>query len=223
MVCIGEKKEVYRLLRPRMREHFRYASRAPPSRTGARNLKDGPFSGVLSPPCHIAKFCLHVLSHRHVLSPRYKTYRKIHSVHGLSLFSSNIVIHLSSSLDVCRCTWMHSRAVLRCVLLSPLQIMIKMNLFCVLGRLQGHRCQLCQTWLRRYWIILRFEHVLWMPYRCNTFDGRLLWFDEVEGKRGLTLTVSFLLFFFFFFVGAGGVGGQTVCIVRTGVHGILCA
>ena len=37
----------------------------------------------------------------HVLSPRYKTYRKIHSVHGLSLFSSNIVIHLSSSLDVC--------------------------------------------------------------------------------------------------------------------------
>ena len=47
------------------------------------------------------KFCLHVLSHRHVLSPREKTYRKIHSVHGLSLFSSKIVIHLSSSLDVC--------------------------------------------------------------------------------------------------------------------------
>ena len=36
------KKEVYRLVRPRMREHFRYASRAPPSRTGARNVKDGP-------------------------------------------------------------------------------------------------------------------------------------------------------------------------------------
>ena len=52
-------------------------------------------------PCHIAKFCLHVLSHRHVLSPCDKTYRKIHSVHGLSLFSSNIVIHFSSSLDVC--------------------------------------------------------------------------------------------------------------------------
>ena len=52
-------------------------------------------------PCHIVKFCLHVLSHRHVLSPREKTYRKNHSVHGLSLFSSNIVIHLSSSLDVC--------------------------------------------------------------------------------------------------------------------------
>ena len=56
-----------------------------------------------------------------------------------------------------------------------------------------------------------------MPCRCNTFDGRLLWFDGVEGKRGLTLTVSFLLlllffFFFFFFLcgGAGGVGGQTV-------------
>ena len=59
-----------------------------------------------------------------------------------------------------------------------------------------------------------------MPCRCNTFDGRLLWFDGVEGKGGLTLTVSFLLlfffFFFFFFCGgggggrAGGVGGQTV-------------
>ena len=94
-------KEVYRLLRPRMREHFRYASRAPPSRTGARNVKDGPFFRCFVTPCHIAKFCLNVLSHRHVLSPRYKTYRKIHSVHGLSLFSSNIVIHLSSSLDVC--------------------------------------------------------------------------------------------------------------------------
>ena len=52
-------------------------------------------------PCHILKFCLHVLWHRHVLSPRDKKYRKIHSVHGLSLFSSNIVIHLSSSRDVC--------------------------------------------------------------------------------------------------------------------------
>ena len=54
-----------------------------------------------------------------------------------------------------------------------------------------------------------------MPCRCNTFGGRLLWFDGVEGKRGLTSTVSFFLsfffsFFFFFFVGAGGVGGQTV-------------
>ena len=51
-----------------------------------------------------------------------------------------------------------------------------------------------------------------MPCRCNTFDGRLLWFDGVEGKRGLTLTVFFFssFFFFFFFVGAGGVGGQTV-------------
>ena len=71
-----------------------------------------------------------------------------------------------------------------------------------------------------------------MPCRCNTFDGRLLWFDGVEGKRGLTLTVSLLLlllllfFFFFFCVGAGGVGGGVKlfdCIVRTGVHGILCA
>ena len=66
-----EKKEVYRLLRPRMREHFRYASRAPPSRIGARNVKDGPFSGVLSPRvilrssactfCHTSMFCRRVI------------------------------------------------------------------------------------------------------------------------------------------------------------------
>ena len=64
-----------------------------------------------------------------------------------------------------------------------------------------------------------------MPCRCNSFDGRLLWFDGVEGKRGLTLTVSFLLFFFFFFVwGREGWGVKLFdCIVRTGVHGILCA
>ena len=66
------KKEVYRLLRPRMREHFRYASRAPPSRTGTRNVKDGPFSGVLSPRvilrssactfCHTGMFCRRVIN-----------------------------------------------------------------------------------------------------------------------------------------------------------------
>ena len=66
-----EKKEVYRLLRPRMREHFRYASRAPPSRTGAENVKDGPFSGVLSPGvilrssactfCHTGMFCRRII------------------------------------------------------------------------------------------------------------------------------------------------------------------
>ncbi len=68
----GEEKEeeVYQLLRPQMREHFRYASRAPPSRTGARNVKDGSFFRCFVTLCHIAKFCLHVLSHRHVLSPR---------------------------------------------------------------------------------------------------------------------------------------------------------
>ena len=32
-----------------------------------------------------------------------------------------------------------------------------------------------------------------MPCRYNTFDGRLLWFDGVEGKRGLTLNVLLLL------------------------------
>ena len=60
--------------------------------------------------------------------------------------------------------------------------------------------------------------MLWMPCRYNTFDGRLLWFDGVEGKRGLTLTVLFFFFCFFFlfvcFGGGGGMGregeGQTV-------------
>ena len=70
-----------------------------------------------------------------------------------------------------------------------------------------------------------------MPCRYNTFDGRLLWFDGVEGKRGLTLTVLLLLllgvgFFCLFFFGGGG-GGEGVklfhCIVRTGVYGIICA
>ena len=56
-----------------------------------------------------------------------------------------------------------------------------------------------------------------MPCRYNTFDGRLLWFDGVEGKRGLTLTVLLLLlgvvFFFFFFFGGGGVRGSNCFIV----------
>ena len=51
-----------------------------------------------------------------------------------------------------------------------------------------------------------------------TFDGRLLWFDGVEGKRGPTLT-------FLWGGGGGGGGGIKVfhSIVRTGVYGILCA
>ena len=76
----GGKKEIYRLLRSRlanvcdvtaMRDHFRYASRTPPSRTGARNVKDWPFYGVLSPRvilrssactfCHTGMFCCHVI------------------------------------------------------------------------------------------------------------------------------------------------------------------
>ena len=61
----GERKKGYRLPQSRlanvyhvtaMREHFRYASRAPPSRTGARNVKDGPFYGVLSPRVILQSF-----------------------------------------------------------------------------------------------------------------------------------------------------------------------
>ena len=105
--------------------------------------------------------------------------------------------------------------------------MIKMNLFYILGRLQGHSClkpcQLCQIWLRRYWIILCFEHVLWMPCRYNTFDGRLLWFDGVEGKRGLTLTGLFVCCCCCCcFLGGGGIK-LFHCIIRTGVYGKLCA
>ncbi len=79
----GEEKEeeVYQLLRPQMREHFRYASRAPPSRTGARNVKDGSFFRCFVTLCHIAKFCLHVLSHRHVLSPRTETFVTLFQQH----------------------------------------------------------------------------------------------------------------------------------------------
>ena len=210
-----------------MREHFRYASRAPPSRTGARTVKDGPFSGVLSPCvilrssactfCHTGMFCR--LVPKNSFRARFVT-----------LFQQHCNTSFLLPRCVYRCVWMHSRAVLRCVLLSPLQIRIKMNLFCILGRLQGHRCQLCQMWLRRYWIILCFEHMLWMPCRYNTFDGRLLWFDGVEGKRGLTLTVFCFVFcfcFFWVFWWGGGWGGRGRVklfhsIVSNGVYGILC-
>ena len=74
------KRKVYRLLRSRlanvcdvtaMREHFRCASRTPPSRNVTRNVKDGPFYGVLSPRvilrssacmfCHTGMFCRRVI------------------------------------------------------------------------------------------------------------------------------------------------------------------
>ena len=114
---------------------FGYASRAPPSRTGARTVK------VF---CHPVSYC-EVLPARFVTPACFvAAYRKIHSAHGLSLFSSNIVRHLSSSLDVCIGVRECTRALGCVVLLSPLQIRIKMNLFCIWGRLQGHRCQRCQ-------------------------------------------------------------------------------
>ena len=48
--------------------------------------------------------------------------------------------------------------------------------------------------------------------RYNTFDGRLLWFDGVEGKRGLTLTGFFKRYYF-------GMGVKLFhCRVRTGVR-----
>ena len=52
-----------------------------------------------------------------------------------------------------------------------------------------------------------------MPCKYNTFDGRLLWYDGVEGKRGLTL------------IGVSWGWGVKLshCIAHTGVYGILCA
>ena len=95
-------------------------------------------TGLFPVFCHPVSYC-EVLPARFVtlacFSPRYQTYRKIHSVHGLSLFySKHCNISFLFPRCVYRCAWMHSRA----VLLSPLQIMIKMNLFFILGRLQGH-------------------------------------------------------------------------------------
>ena len=59
-----------------------------------------------------------------------------------------------------------------------------------------------------------------MPCKYNTFDARLLWFDGVEGKRGLTSTGVVIVF-----VVVVVFGGVKLfhCIVRTGVYGILCA
>ena len=57
-----------------------------------------------------------------------------------------------------------------------------------------------------------------MPCRYTTFYGRLLWFDGVEGKRGLTLTVFCFCFCFVFVVVVvivvlGGEGGSNCFIV----------
>ena len=59
-----------------------------------------------------------------------------------------------------------------------------------------------------------------MPCKYNTFDGRLLWFDGVKGKRGLTSTS----FSFYAGGGGGGGGGQTVSLYSAyWCLGILCA
>ena len=97
----GKKEEVYRLLRPRMREHFRYASRAPPSRT---------FSGVLSPRiilrssactfCHTGMFCRRVP--KNSFRARFVT-----------LFQQ----HCNTSFLFPRCVSMYVNALARCVAL----------------------------------------------------------------------------------------------------------
>ena len=131
----GKKEEVYRLLWPRMRNTFGMPLVHHRAELAPGMLKMGLFSGVLS-PCVILRSSACTFFHTGMFCRRVPKH--------LSLFSSNIVIHLSSSLDVCIGVRECTRALCCVVLLSPLQIRIKMNLFCILGRLQGHRCQLCQ-------------------------------------------------------------------------------
>ena len=111
------EKEVYRLLRPRMRENFRYASRAPPSWTGARNVKDGPFSGVLSPRvilrssactfCHTGMFCRRIIN---ILKNSFRA-------QFVTLFQQHCNTSFLFPRCVYRCAWMRSRTVLRCFII----------------------------------------------------------------------------------------------------------
>ena len=59
--------------------------------------------------CHIAKFCLHVLSHRHVLSPRTEK--------CVTLFQQHCNTAFLFPRCMYRCALMHSRAVLRCFII----------------------------------------------------------------------------------------------------------
>ena len=65
-----------------------------------------------------------------------------------------------------------------------------------------------------------------MPCKYNTFDGRLLWFDGIEGKRGLTSTGLFvvvvLLLFCCCWVFFGGVGFVCCCCFLGGRRGSNC-
>ena len=169
------EKSIYRLLRSRlcdvtaMREHFRYASRTPLSRTGLFTVFCHPVSYCEVLPARFVSPACFVAAWKNVPKNSF-------GARFVTLFQQHCNTFFLFPPCVYRCAWMRSRAVLRCVLLSPLQIMIKINLFCILG---SHRSQLCQIWLRSFWIILCFGHVLWMPCKYNTFDGRLLWFDGV--------------------------------------------
>ena len=122
----GGGEEVYRLLRPRMRNTFGMPLVHHRAELAPGMLKMGLFSSVLS-PCVILRSSACTFFHTGMFCRRVPKH--------LSLFSSNIVIHLSSSLDVCIGVRECTRALCCVVLLSPLQIRIKMNLFCILGRL----------------------------------------------------------------------------------------
>ena len=91
----------------------------------------------VSPGAANLMHCLHVLSQRHVLSPRGDSAcRKVHSLHVLSPLRSQHY-NLSSSLGVCVCVCVCVRARARacgwvgvalcCVLLSPRQSVLNWN------------------------------------------------------------------------------------------------
>ena len=105
--CTGKqrKKKVYRLLLPRMREHFRYASRAPPSRTGARNVKGGPFSGGT---CFLTDCTISIRRARDICFQLYDLHKRGRVVGSLLMRSTACVC-------VCARACVHSGFVYECV------------------------------------------------------------------------------------------------------------